>query len=244
VDDVNNMDESMNTDEQPLGRAEKALRTGLDRRTMLKAAVATGTIAATWVAPRIETLGFAPAFAFNTPCIILSPASDDKNSNGGQTYCPIPTPTKPCCGQSFGDSGKIDRFTFTNPIVNCSEIVVRTIALDCNDAGDPFGLPDGNGNTPERNPDIGQFAVVIDHVTESVAGACGKCKILDAVLIASSGRTVLQSLNNGPVTCAPAGAIGDGVDASVGLCTNPNVSSSSRLAVRLTCQTGVNCPPS
>jgi hypothetical protein len=50
--------------------------------------------------------------------------------------------------------------------------------------------------------------------------------VFDAVLIASSGRTVLQHLNNGPA-CG-------GVDASVA-CNNPFLVSSTRLAVELTC---------
>ena len=57
-------------------------------------------------------------------------------------------------------------------------------------------------------------------------------------------RTVKQSLNNGPLSCPGAGTPGTGIDASVGLCTNPNVSSSSRLAVRIACHLGGGCPPS
>ena len=85
-------------------------------------------------------------------------------------------------------AGQVDRFFFANPAPNCTQIVVRTISLDCNAA-------DGN---PERNPDVGQFAVII----ESTTGAgCGTCTILDAVLVSASGRTIIQSLNNGPVAC-------------------------------------------
>jgi hypothetical protein len=214
VDDVNDMDESIDTAHS--GR-------GIDRRTMLKAAVVAGTFAGTWVAPRIESLGFSPAAAAGTPCIILSPASDDKNANSAQNYCPIST--KPCCGQSFGSNGQIDRFTFTNPAPNCSQIVVRTIALDCN----------ANNSQPQRNPDVGQFAVIIESATGS---GCGVCTILDAVLLDTSHRTILESLNNGPVACPPAGPIGNGVDASIA-CNDPNLASSARLAVRLSCVTGV-----
>src|SRR5256885_14991056 len=118
------MDESMDTDEQRPGRVDKALRTGLDRRTMLKAAVATGTIAATWVAPRIETFGFAPAAAAGTPCIILSSASDDENSNSGKNDCKVgPNYPPPCCGVNFGNNGGApDRFTFNNPVTGCTQI--------------------------------------------------------------------------------------------------------------------------
>jgi hypothetical protein len=184
---------------------------------MIKAAAAAGAGAVAWTAPRIESLGIVPAAAA-TPCVILSPASDDKNLQAGQNYCPIVT--EPCCGSSFGNAGQIDRFTFLNPAPNCSQIVVRTIALDCNAAG----------SAPERNPDIGQFAVVI----ESTTGAgCGTCTILDAVLVSATDRTIVDSQNNGPVTCP----IGNGVDASFS-CSDPNIGPSTRLAVRLTCTTG------
>lgn len=195
----------------------RASRPRVDRRTMIKSAAAVGAGAVAWSAPRIETLGFAPAAAA-TPCIILSPASDDKNSQSGQNSCPIVA--RPCCGQSFGNSGQIDRFTFVNPAPNCTQIVVRTITLDCNTAG----------TQPERNPDVGQFAVVI----ESTSGpGCGTCSILDAVIIDSTRRTVLNPpLNNGPSGC-----LGGGVDASVA-CNDPRLVSSSRLAVRLICIAG------
>lgn len=88
----------------------------------------------------------------------------------------------------FGNAGTIDRFTFINPTANCTQIVVRTIALDCN----------SSDASPERNPDIGQFAVVV----ESTSGpGCGNCTILDAVLIESSGRSIVQILNNGAISC-------------------------------------------
>jgi hypothetical protein len=154
-------------------------------------------------------------------CIILSPASDDKNLQQGQNYCPTPGPT--CCGSAYGDAGQVDRFFFTNPAPNCTQIVVRTISLDCNAAN----------ASPERNPDVGQFAVIIESTT---GPGCGTCTILDAVLVSASGRTIIQSLNNGPVSC-PAGT---GVNASV-ICSNPNLGPSARLAVRLRCENG--CAP-
>ncbi len=220
---MNNMDESMDTVRQPAGVAENGPHTGVDRRTMLKAAVAAGTIAGTWVAPRIETFGFAPAGAA-TPCVILSPVADDKQSQSGQSDCPI---VEPCCGQSFGPAGQIDRFTFTDPAPNCEEIVVRTVALNC----DPS----------LRNPDVGQFGVII----ESTSGeGCGVCQIKDAVIIESSMRTVLgEPLNNGPISCPGAGTPGTGVDASIA-CDDPRLVPSSRLAVRLTCEISGTCPPS
>jgi len=201
---------------------QDAVSSRVDRRAMLKGAAAASAAAAVWVAPRIESLGFSPAGAgvpAGTPCVILSHEDDDTNSNSGTSYCPIVT--EPCCGQNYGNNGNVETFTFANPAPNCTSIVVRTIGLDCN-----FGT----GN-PERNPDVGQQAVVI----ESATGAgCGACQVLDGVLIASSGRTVLQSLNNGAFACPPAGFIGDGVDASI-LCTNPLLASDARFAVRITC---------
>jgi hypothetical protein len=221
MSDMDDINESPGTVEQPgsSGRVDRALRTGLDRRTMLKAAVATGTIAATWIAPRIETLGFAPAAAAGTPCIILSRQTDDTNQNNGGQDCPIPTPTKPCCGSSWGDAGKVETFTFNNPVANCTQIVVRTVTLDC--------------DTGNKNPDVGQTGLII----QSASGAgCSNCRILDGVIISASGRQVLQSLNNATIQCpsGPFALVGSGIDASVA-CNNPLLVSSSRFAVRLTC---------
>jgi hypothetical protein len=201
------------------GRGDALMKAAIDRRTMLKAAVVAGTFAGVWVAPRIETLGFAPAAALGTPCIILSAASDDRNSNSGGNDCPIVT--KPCCGQSFGNAGQIERFTFNNPAPNCSQIVVRTITLDC--------------NASNENPDVGQFGVVIESTTGT---GCGVCTVMDAVLVASSGRAILKHMNNGPVAC-----LGGGVDGSLS-CSDPLLVSSSRLAVRIKCLGGkVGCTP-
>lgn len=192
----------------------------VSRRDLLKRSARAGALI--WAAPVIESIRPAPAFAQMSPpsgCIILSPASDDKNSQLGSNDCP--SVTRPCCGESFGNSGQVDRFTFSNPAPNCTQIVVRTITLDCDPAN--------------RNPDVGQFAVII----ESTTGAgCGTCTILDAVLINASGRTISQSLNNGPVSCPAAGSPGTGVDASLIGCGPVNF---RRLAVRLTCQDG--CAP-
>jgi hypothetical protein len=195
----------------------------LSRRLLIQRAAAAGVVAV-WTPPTVHSIPHVLAQGSPPPsppppegCIILSPASDDKNLQEGQNYCPIVS--EPCCGSAFGNAGQIDRFTFTNPAPNCSQIVVRTIALDCNAAG----------TSPERNPDVGQFAVII----ESTTGAgCGTCTVLDAVLVSASGRTIVQSQNNGPVSCPS----GDGVDASFS-CADPDLNSSTRLAVRLTCAT-------
>lgn len=237
MDDVNEMNDSMDSVERT-GVIGRALGTSLDRRTMLKAAVAAGTVAGTWVAPRIESLGFAPAGAA-TPCIRLSPEADDKNSNDADAYCE-PNAT-PCCGQSFGSNGtSAERFTFSNPgPTGCTEIVVRTISLDCN-------TTEGGGAPPRpTNPDVGQFALIIESFTETTPGACANCQILDAVLIDSQQRTVLASYNNGAFSCPSipgANPIGDGIDASID-CDDPLLMSDARLAVRLTCTVVGTCNP-
>lgn len=207
-------------------------RPGVDRRTMLKAALAAGTVAGTWVTPRIESFGFTPAGAF-TPCIILSPEADDKNSQSGQSDCPEPDPTpglpvENCCGQAFGSANnQIKRFTFETPVTGCDEIVVRTISRNCAD---------------NRNPDVGQFALIIE--STSGEAACGQCEILEAVLVDSSQRTPLETFNNGDVNCPAFGNPGTGIDASMP-CDNENLASDARLAVRLICtiQTGECDPP-
>jgi hypothetical protein len=240
VDDVNNMDESVETVEQAGGVAERALSTNLDRRTMLKAAVAAGTIAGTWVAPRIQSLGFAPAGAA-TPCVTLSDAADDLNSNEADAYCE-PDPNA-CCGQSFGDNGTVERFTFSNPpAAGCTEIVVRTISLDCN-------ASDAGGQPPQpRNPDVGQFALVIESFEETVPGACNNCFILSAVLVDSQNRTILKEYGvpnsfSCDATAMPGpDPIGNGLDASLA-CDDPLLMSDARLAVKIVCNVSGECPP-
>jgi hypothetical protein len=238
---VNNMEESMETVEQPGGVAAGALNANLDRRTMLKAAVAAGTIAGTWVAPRIESLGFAPAGA-STPCVQLSDEADDQQSNLGSSYCE-PNPA-PCCGQNFGDGGKIERFTFSNPpAAGCTEIVVRTISHDCNTS-------DAGGQPPQpRNPDIGQFALVIESFEETVPGACANCFVMSAVLVDSQNRAILKEYvgPGGNFSCdstAMPGAdpIGAGIDASLA-CDDPLLMSDARLAVKIACNVSGECPP-
>lgn len=194
-----------------------SLPDGVNRRTALKAAVGVGVGAMAWSAPRIDTLGMAPAGAahFGSQCVILSPESDDKNSQLGQNFCPSPAP-QPCCGQSFGNAGQVERFIFNNPTPTCTQLVVRTMPLTCDTA-----------SNDSKNPDVGQFAVVI----ESTSGTCD-CTIFDAVLVQSSQRTIVRSLNNGPA-CG-------GIDASILDCDQDLVAS-SRLAVRITCQAGVGC---
>jgi hypothetical protein len=83
-------------------------------------------------------------------------------------------------------------------------------------------------------------------IIESTSGepACAQCEILDAVLLDSSQRQILESLNNGDVNCPGEGTPGTGIDVSID-CDNPNLAADARLAVRLTCtiQTGECDPP-
>ena len=120
MDDVNNMDESMDKVDQ------NARRAGLDRRTMLKAAVAAGAIAGTWIAPRIESLGFAPAGAA-TVCPLTSEA-DLSSNNSGNTYVTLGYDN---CGFSYGDAsqGNPDFLSINVPGLNCTftvQLVRRT----------------------------------------------------------------------------------------------------------------------
>lgn len=201
-------------------------RSGMDRRTMLKAAVATGAATAVWVAPRIETLGFAPAGALGTPCDILSKASDDKNSNLGTAYCSR-VGTFDCCNHSFGNSGgQLDRWTFEGPVPGCNSLVVALVPLDCEPA---------RGGTPPnpQDPSLARMGLVI----LSKDGTC-PCTIKEGVLLQSSGRVERKTMNNGPMTCDYTGAVaGSGVDISL-RCNDPvllAVGSDARLAVRITC---------
>ena len=119
MNDVNDMDSANENLHEPLGTVEKAARPGIDRRTMLKAAVATGTVAAVWVAPRIESFGFAPAFAA-TMCTVTNDVNDDLQTNqSGNTYV---SPGFTGCGESLGSSGNNapDTITLNNPTTTCT----------------------------------------------------------------------------------------------------------------------------
>jgi hypothetical protein len=235
VDDVNDMNESNDTAEEPLGAIEKALRTGLDRRTMLKAAVATGTIAATWVAPHIETFGFAPAFAA-TMCTVTNNVNDDLNSNqSANTY---DSPGRPHCGQSFGSQSNSgpDTITISNPTSTCTSFTVRTQPEDCTT---------GPGSN-RFDPDVSGFVVVpYSHI-----GTCD-CTIT-AVFIFKPGSTratpsyTFTSVANGFAGCATGsstnGPTGPGIKVEFpqgGIdCPLP---SQTRMAVQISCTTTGHC---
>lgn len=207
---------------------------GMDRRTMLKTAAAVGAGAVAWSAPRIETLGFAPAGAIGTPCVILSPEAQDKNSNSGGSYCST-VGTFPCCedvanatATNFGNNGgPWDEWTFVGPVPGCNELVVRLVPLDCEDQ-------DQTGNVPDpQDPSLARMGLVI----YSTDGTC-TCEIVEGVLLQSSGRVERKTMNNGAMTCNYPGAVpGSGVDISLA-CDDPvlvDVGNDARLAVRISC---------
>jgi hypothetical protein len=226
-DDVKNMDGSMDTMEPALGGAGEAAHGGVDRRTMLKAAVAAGTVAAVWVAPRVETLGFAPAAAAGTPCLVMDNGSVTINTNSGNgTYCPNTSGL--CCNMSAGNKGQTEQWFFgtaTTPVIpGCTSITVQSISTDC---------------TANDNPDVAQMALAIVATSGST---CNQCTIHDIVYVGGnpnpppSDVTVIAT----PITCAsfPLGA----ANVSVSSC---NLRANSRVRVRLRCtiQTGHCTPP-
>jgi hypothetical protein len=198
---------------------------------MLKAAVATGTIAATWVAPHIETFGFAPAFAA-TMCSVTSPANDDLHGNSGSmTYTSF---AHSSCGQSFGSSASShpDTITFVNPTSTCASFTVRTQPEDCADAPPPI----------RYDPDVSGFVVV----PYDSSGTCN-CSIT-AVVIYSTPNTPANpdfppftSMANPFVGCptgsATNGPTGPGIRVNLP-CT---INSNSRMSVQISCTTTGHC---
>ena len=214
---------------------DDAVRTGIDRRTMLKAAAVAGTFAGTWVAPSIRTLGFAPAAAA-TMCTVTNPVKDDLNSNSsGNTYV---STGHVRCGQSFGNSGgQQDTIVFTNPTANCNRITVGTIPLDC---------PPNNGSGDILDPDQSGFAVVIVSTQDAAGhpGACGNCTISRATIHSSTGGNnrgpLVPGIGN-PFTMPYMTACGTGVRVEpTGGCAA--IPSDARLAVTLSCSTTGPCP--
>ncbi|MCA1844599.1 MAG: hypothetical protein LC792_15695 [Actinobacteria bacterium] len=205
---------------------DESTGTGLDRRTMLKAAVAAGVVAGTWVAPRIETLGFAPAAAA-TVCNVTNDEHDDLNSNGSNNSYVSTGHVR--CGQSFGNSGGgQDTITFAHPTSNCTSITVGTIPLDC---------PPSNGSGDVVDPDTSGFAVVF--VSSSGTG-CGNCQILQATIHSSSGGhrgPPLPGVGN-PFNTPYMTLCGTGVRVEPTTC---NLGNDARLAVTLRCTGTVAC---
>ena len=227
MDDVTNMDDSMDSGEQPLGPVDRALRTGVDRRTMLKAAVAAGAVAGTWVAPRIQTLGFAPAAAA-TFCMVTNTENNDLNSNNSNTTYVSTGHVR--CGISFGPSANHqDTISFSNPTANCTNITVGTIPLDC---------PPNNGSGDVFDPDASGFAVVM--VSSSGSG-CSNCTIHHATIFSSTGGhrgPPLAGIGN-PFATPYMTTCGTGVRVEPTSCAIP---SNARLAVTLSCTGTVTCP--
>jgi hypothetical protein len=233
VNDVNDMNNAKDDVDEPRGTVEKAARSVLDRRTMLKAAVATGTVAAVWVAPRIETFGFAPAFAA-TMCTVTNDENDDLQTNqSGNTYVSF---NLTGCGQSLGSSGNNapDTITLDNPTTTCTSFTVRTQPLDCT-----------TGPAQNRfDPDISGFAVV----PYSSVGACA-CTIT-AVFVFKPGSTratpdfTFTSMAN-PFAGCPTGSstngpTGPGIQVNFSGVNCP-LPSQTRMAVQITCSTTGSC---
>ena len=184
----------------------------LNRRNMLKAAVAAGAGVAAWTAPDIKTLGFKPALAQGgSPVVILS-AEPDLNSNSGQHDC-FPEGAAFCCDQSWGPSGGgSDQFVFDSPVPGCDQVVVTQDTSFSNG---------GACDTSTINPDMGQARLYISSTT----GTCN-CTILEAVVLRSSQRIEQFTVNNGPADCG-------GIDISISDCGV--IDSDYRLAVRIEC---------
>jgi hypothetical protein len=226
---MTSMDESRDTGDQSADVVGSVRRAGVDRRTMLKAAVAAGAFAGTWVAPRIETFGFAPAAAA-TLCTITNDANDDLNSNeSDNTYV---STGRIRCGdsqsQSFGNSGgQPDRIVFDDPNATCDKFVVRTIPEDCNQTVGDF-----------LDPDLTGFAVV-EEPSEHVGTGCDECQITQVVIYNSNRSAILATFTQ--VANPFPGCPGTGPGIRVVLpCDTP---SNARLAVRITCTGVVLCPP-
>lgn len=240
MDDVNNMDESRETAEQSAGVTDEVLRTGVDRRTMLKAAVAAGTIAGTWVAPRIQTFGFAPAGAA-TPCEFTNPSNEDLQLNEADTTY-VSSGRVRCSGMgsaSFG-AGGIDRIRFGKPSkpllpgTDCTQFVVRTRPEDC----------PATTTTNVNDPDVTGFAVVVD-LAESDPDC--DCDITEVIITDSMGpvHTFTAAMDPfGACTDPITGNTGPGIlvdFAKYGIdpCT---LRSSARISVTIVCITTAECP--
>jgi len=233
---VNDMEKSMDTVGQPPRNVEEAMRTGIDRRTMLKAAAAAGVFAGTWVAPRIETLGFAPAGAM-TQCIVTNEANQDLNSNqSNNTY--VSTGFTQCTDTtqhlSFGNQGNSgpDEILFKNPTANCTSITVQTAPADC------------NTTDPNRfDPDQSGFKVFISATNGT---GCSNCKLVQVVIFNSNRTTIFATftaLANGTTPCGtgtpPAILVQLGPSGPPGAqCITP---SDARLAARLSCSGVQHC---
>ena len=222
---MNNMDESMDAVEQSLAGA----RTGVDRRTMLKAAVAAGTIAGTWVAPRIQTLGFAPAGAA-TQCIIMNPAGADLQSNQNDNTYVSATYTR-CPGNqsmSYGSSANaVDTISIVNPVPGCT-FTVRLVPADCN-----------NTHTNRFNPDFTGFAVVVAPATAADPD-CAACTLVEVVIFEQDRTTIVETFNN--IDDPFAQTCGNGILVELP-CDIEEGNVETRLAIRISCDVVGPCTP-
>jgi hypothetical protein len=182
---------------------------GIERRELFKrSAVAAGAGALVWAAPRIETLGFAPANAASG-IVVTSPATDDKNQNsGGSAYC-APGGPFTCCSTNWGSAStsQAKLWTFANPKAGCTEVVVQLIPWDC---------------TASNVPDIATCAVKI----VSQTGTCN-CSLF-SVLLKKSNNTIVSQNTSGP-GCAP-GSLSASFD-----CSGMGWDTGAKLAVQIQC---------
>lgn len=229
---MSDMNESMDTGDQPLGssgRGDFLMKAAIDRRVMLKGAVAAGVFAGTWVAPHIETFGFAPAFAA-TMCTVTNDEKKDLQSNdSNNTYV---SPGHTSCGQSFGSSSAAapDTITILDPTSTCASYTVRTQPQDCVNA--PPAV--------RYDPDASGFVVV----PYQSSGTCD-CTIT-SVFVFKPGSTranpdfTFTSVTNGTPGCptgsSTGGPTGPGIKVDL-----PCLAPKSRLAVQITCSTTGHC---
>ena len=158
----------------------------------------TGAGAAVWSAPRIETLGFAPAGAIPASQVIIV----SRPGQEPERICRrLPGRENPCCGANFGNAGQIDLFTFVDPIAGCTLVVVRTITLDCNQLA--------------KNPDVGQFGLVISQTS----GTCN-CSVVSVERhVQRAGRPTASAQQRS--ICLPSGGSGPSLE-----CDDPRLVSS------------------
>ena len=153
------------------------------------------------------------------PCSAARPTTS--NSNSGGSYCPIPLPSR-AAGRASATTA--DR-----------HLHVHQPGAELHpdrDTHDRARLQLRHRQPGSRNPDVGQFAVVIASTT---GAGCGTCSVLDAVIIALVGGTPPPPLNNGPM---PVPCFIGAASTPASRAPTPAWCRRRRLAVRLLCVTG------
>jgi len=185
---------------------------GLSRRDLIvRGAVASGAAALVWSAPTIEGMGLTPAGASTTIIIdTLTFGIKDKNSNSGSgDYCP--GSPKPCCGQSWGNSGSgADQWVLSNPFTGCTNVTITLVATKS-----PCDLT-------LVDPDVNYSALTI-----AQTGNCG-CTIVHGI-VRNSNDTIITTINRGSSICASS----TDISWSPNLCAD--LPSDARLGVLISC---------